>query len=102
VRSNTSCGPTDARATTSQVATQGAESAVYDCLVMTALGQLSLASPGSLNRVPASAGLRAGMSPLRTAIHLLLTYLLFSVAWWCNGQRVGVARLRVPAVQAFT
>ena len=49
--------------------------------------------PGSLNRVPASAGVRAGMSPLpsdpvwhvssrsgvatlRTAIHLLLTYLL--------------------------
>jgi len=48
--------------------------------------------PGSLNRVPASAGVRAGMSPLpgdpmwhvnprsgvatlRTAIHLLLTYL---------------------------
>jgi len=57
--------------------------------------------PGSLNRVPASAGVRAGMSPLpggrqhgvipmwyvsyrsgvetlRTAIHLLLTYLLTS------------------------
>ena len=50
--------------------------------------------PGSLNRVPASAGVRAGMSPLplcdpmwhvssrsalatlRPAIHLLLTYLL--------------------------
>ena len=56
--------------------------------------------PGSLNRVPASAGVRAGMSPLpvvtlcdtmwhvssrsgvatlRTAIHLLLTYLLLEL-----------------------
>jgi len=64
--------------------------------VTSQLGQLSLASlpPGSLNRVPASAGVRAGMSPLsgsrcdpiwhvsscsgvatlRTAIDLLLTY----------------------------
>jgi len=60
--------------------------------------------PGSLNRVPASAGVRSGMSPLpgglcdliwhvssrsgvatlRTAIHLLLTYLLTKLLVCCS------------------
>ena len=49
--------------------------------VTSQLGQLSLASlPGSLNRVPASAGGKGGnitsVGRQVTAIHLLLTYLL--------------------------